>query len=1026
MPRIWKRIKKYERWVLLGIVIVVLATFSVSSQCQPDGSRSRIAGAAALGGSYEAAQGRRERVEGEEFVKVRERYRRVHGVQAWGPTLRWADEFLAADPRKDRLNDDMATWAHIATVGAARAAGYEVSDDETRAGVRRMIERAAQGRDGRGGQAFSPELYERALAVFQINRTEFEKTVAEILLKDKFLAPLIDGTRFAVDREEAFEAWKAEKERLDLEFAAVPAAQFEGRVSLQEQTRSTIGGQRNVFERLVLATQDIRRVASVVDTARAAAGGTLPKDEAELLASEVGKRSLAAGMPRDPWGKPAKTPSSAGSSTDTPTVAEKFRTYGYKVVGDTYTVSSVGPDGVEGTADDVDRSTAAIVETLASLRRTADALLLWRAAAGSWPTALADLTKPPPPAEGQRAAPPPLSAVAKDAFDREFVYEAAGPLLLSLGQDGQRGTADDLATTLTPDRALVPVPGALSAFVDAGLKDGWGTPFQLQLGQANPVSFEVRSAGPDLKFAAANDATADDVVDSNEIEILTFYNRVRLDYRVPEKRVFEALYAIPCLVPDAIFAAAWKAFPEFRPSDADAFDWFRAGRGSFYVTSKKGSAADGEGGDAKDVDVDPADIKEGNGAALVEALRGSGAIPRDGKVQLVPGPEAFGDQKDPPAPKAGQPDPMGDPIWKNFVDKGWRRVVLRDQFFEKLINDVLSKCRVASEARTAWEKSGKTGPEPAAVTFAGSMERFKDFQPSQADQTAGARFVDYFAVKPDAPLSREEWEKLPELGDVNTSEALKRLKGDEYASIPTLLRVGTIHAAFHGIRIDASREQEIDEVREKLFPAYLEARALDRAASELDAVAVKLKVKDAVFADVLAAAGKERDFTYTLGRTGRFIGSLGARRALVADPTASDDAKAEIRRRNYVRSYGYDAVKASGSRQDPTSSTLGTVGRRVLRDDSKEADSTRSAYIVRVAWAEDPSRDEFDGKEFATHVTNSTGVGNIYANQGRISERRGTVAKQLARMFDDWDAIRQLFVIETNSNIVLGGAKKAP
>ncbi len=1006
MPRIWKRIKKYERWFLLAIVIIVLATFSVSGQCSPDRADRDPSGGRDVGGSYEAAQGKRETVSSEEFLRVRMRYGNVHQVSMWGPSLRWADELFAADPNKERLSIDMATWAHIATVGAARAAGYEVGPDEVRAGIRKFVERVTQRQDGRGGRPFSPELYEQVLAqLFRGSRTDFEATVGEILLKDKYLAPWVDGARFSRDRDEAFAAWKAEKERVDLEFAAVPAAQFAERVKLEEETRSTVARQTTALENLVTAKFEIGRIAGVVEAAKVAANGVLPKDTAALLASETGKKSLNGKMPLDPWGKPAE-----GSKPKEP-----GNPYVYVATGESFTITSFGPDRKEGTPDDVTRATVAIVDSLTGLRRTADALVAWRNTTENWPTALPELTKVPPPAAGKKVAPPPLATLPKDSWDREFVYEPAGPVLLSLGADGQRATPDDLVTTITSDRSTVAVPAALAPFIADGLKDAWGVAIDVQLGHANPVRFEARSAGPDGKFA-----TADDVFEGNELDLLTFYNRVRMDYRLPERRHFEALYVIPCLVPDETFAAAWAKFAEFRPDEQAAFDFFRGMKGSSYTTSKKGEGA------APDVDIDPADPKEGNGAALVEALRANGAIPKDGKVSLVPAATTFGEQANPATPKAGQPDSGADPIWKLYVDKGWRRVVLRDLFLEKLINDSLTKCRTASDAKKAWEKSGRTGPEPATVTFESELARYKEFSPGSVDSSQGARFIDYFATKPDAPLSREEWEKLPELGDVNTSEGLKRLKEGDYAAIPTLLRHdGTIHAAFHVSKIEPTREPEIDEVRAKVFPAYLEARSLERAAKELESIPSKLKEKDSQLAAVVGVVAKERDFTFTTGRTGPFVGSLAARRALTPEDGASDDVKAEFRRRNYVRRYGYDVVKNLGSQQDATTSAAGTVGRRILRDDDKGDESTRSAYLVRVAWSADPSPEEFHAKDYARWLSTSVGTGNIYANEGRVSQRSGTIAKQLGRVFDDWDEIKHLFVIETHSNIEMPMPKKS-
>lgn len=962
-----------------------------------------------LGGSFEAAQGRRHTVDAEEFVRTRVRYAPIYRTPMWGPSLRYADEFVSADPATVRLSDDQTTWAHIAAVGAAREAGYEVGEEELRAGVRRMIERATQRPDGRGGAPFSTEIYERVLAFYRMNRVDFETTVREILLKDKYLSPLLDGMRFSKDRAEGFDAWKAAKERVDLEFAAVPAAQFADRVKLEEATRSTIAAQSLVLDELLAATQVVRRIVSVANDAKTKAGGAYPKDEAALLATDGGKATLVARpiapapagahpvagadpkaavepkMRNDPWGKP----------------------YVYRATGDAFVAASVGPDGKEGTPDDVTVATVHDIDTLAALRRVADALVQWRATADAWPATLPELTKAPPPAKDKRAAPAPLVTLPQDGFARELVYDVAGPILLSAGADGQRGTPDDLAAAVTTDRASVPLPATLAAFARDGAKDAYGAALAVQLRTASPETFEVRSAGPDGALG-----TGDDVIDGNELDLVAFYNRMRMDYRIPEQRVFEAVYVIPCLVPDEIFAAAWKKFPEFRPDDQRAFDFFRTGAGSYYVTSRKGD-------DGKDVELDPADPKEGYGAALVESLRKAGTIPADGPVHAVPAPEAFGEQKD-PAAGVGRAD---DPLWKVYVDKGWRRVLLRDLFFENLVNDVLTKSRAASDARKAWVKAGSTGTEPPAVTFTQQLARFAELQPAEAAVAKGARFVQFYAVDPAAGLARDDWEKLPELGDLNTSEALKSLKGDDYASIPTLLRAGTVRAAFHNVRTDASREPDLKEIRTKVFPAYVESRYMDRAAKVLASVSAKLKEKDSKLEAVVAAAAKEQAFTYAIGRTGPFVGSAPTQRELTAEAGATDEAKAELRRRNYVRKFGYDEIRESGAKSDAASSVVGKVGRDVLRDTAEG--STKSAYVVRVAWSEDPSPEEFRARDYARWLAESSGTGDAFAGRGASPRKDGTVARQLDRLFRDWDSIRQVFGIDTNSKLDATPARTA-
>ena len=75
---------------------------------------------------------------------------------------------------------------------------------------------------GRGGGGFTPERYEQVLedisrgAQGALTKADFEATVRDLLLKDKYLGDLIATDRYAVDRQEAFKAWKASRERVDL------------------------------------------------------------------------------------------------------------------------------------------------------------------------------------------------------------------------------------------------------------------------------------------------------------------------------------------------------------------------------------------------------------------------------------------------------------------------------------------------------------------------------------------------------------------------------------------------------------------------------------------------------------------------------------------------------------------------------------------------------------------------------------------------------------------------------------------
>src|SRR5437764_93550 len=132
-------------------------------------------------------------------------------------------------------------------------------------------------------------------------KADFEETVKEILLKDKFLAPLVDSMRFSKSREEAFAEWKPSRERVDLEFAAVRADQFLPAVTLEEQTRGTIAAQAEALANLVVAWRSVSTLASVAEEVQAKHKAPA-KDADELVAKE--KAALGPKVPDDPWKRP--------------------------------------------------------------------------------------------------------------------------------------------------------------------------------------------------------------------------------------------------------------------------------------------------------------------------------------------------------------------------------------------------------------------------------------------------------------------------------------------------------------------------------------------------------------------------------------------------------------------------------------------------------------------------------------------------------------------------------------------------
>jgi hypothetical protein len=651
--------------------------------------------------------------------------------------------------------------------------------------------------------------------------------------------------------------------------------------------------------------------------------------------------------------------------------------------------------------------------TLAALQRTGDALVSWRKATGSWPPALADLTRPPPPAEGKPAQPAFLVEVPKDAWGRDLVWDPAGPALASSGADGQRATADDASAEVGEASVRVPAPASILPFAGDLGKDAWGRDLRVVLRSANPIALGAVSAGAD-----GVPGTTDDVVTGNDLDLKAHYAGVRAEFRLPLRREFEALYVIPALVPDEVFAQAWQRFPEHRPDDKDAWDLFR--QTGFYTYEEEGKDR---------VAIDAADPKKGYAAVLLEDLREKGVLPKDAAGWQVPSADAFGARKAPPAPSpGGLPNPASDALYKTYLEKGWRRVVLRDLFFEKALDSILKASREGAAAVKAWEDKGRQGEKPAFESFAARLAAWKDLQPGEADAARGARFIQYFATKPGEALAREDLEKLPDLGDHVLSTALS-LQDGEYGAIPAILRGGALRAALHSVKRHEERDAELSEVREKVWPRYLEHRAMARAAQALSDVHTALEkswaaagatatpeTRVADFGRVVAEAAAKGGWPVHLERTGLFVGSAGApmRAATAGVP---EEERAASLRRAYVRRYGYDQVKVAGSARGRQSVEVGQLGRTVMRDPETGDDATRCAYLVGVAAHAFPSPEEFHGGEYLRYVAEQAyDLPEWYAplpTSAAAPTAPATMVDVLRRLYDDWPDARKTYGIET-------------
>ena len=764
MSRTGKQVKQFERWVLIGIVVLLIATFSVTGVTSRGcGSGPRVKGED-LGGTFQVAPGKTRTVTHEEFLAVFRRYEAVY-ARVFGPSLRFTGEMIE-DRGSRKL---LGTWMHLVQVEAAKEAGYRVADDEVRDAVRDLVSRWP----GRGGGGFTPERYEQVLedisrgAQGALTKADFEATVRELLLKDKYLGDLIATDRYAVDRQEAFKAWKASRERVDLVFAALPASAFLDAVRPDEQTRSAITAQVTALQKAVDAARDVRRHNATVASWREK-HGAWPADEAELLAKEPGK-ALGAKMPNDPWG-----------------VA-----YAYAKVGDAGRVACAGPDGKLDTPDDVTPDAATVLDALGTLRRVGDAMRTWFRETAAWPDALTVLTTKPPAREGKPPVAAPLLEVPKDPWATELAWDAAAKTVRSAGLDRQAGTPDDLVATVSADAVAIPLPAAFAAWVPAdATNDAWGRPLVARFGAGR---FDVTSAGPD-----GVDGNDDDVRDGNGTDLEAFFVSVRRDFAIPRKREFEAVYVVPSLVSDELFGKAWAKLPQFQPTETEAWHTFLSLLGRGYRVH------DGEGDAAPEID--PKDPLKGYGAALRRQLVEQKAVPAGTVGWPVPSADTVGDRKAaPPSNTPGLPDPAVDKLYKTYLEKGWRLVALRDQFFAKLLDAMLKTGRDAEAAYQTWLAGGKQGVEPdrAPSRFAAQLAAWQDLMPGEADLATGASFLTLFATK--EPLDRQAIEALPVLGYPAISSYLDPLKDGDYDVTPRTLYEGPALAAVRSVKRHVDR-----------------------------------------------------------------------------------------------------------------------------------------------------------------------------------------------------------------------------
>ena len=993
MSRMRKVYKQYERWVLLGLVILLLATFSITgaTSCQNDGPRSTTH----LGGTYLVAPGERAELSDEEFDVL---------VARWA-TLQQALRTPSREFRREAFGSGgqsrhRATWRHQIPYAAGQAAGYRAGPRQVSTAAEELVGFALQ--FGGSRLPYSDVNYKKFLAEnYRGSETRFREGVGEIVVKDQFLYPIIQSSRYQVPYPEAYEAWKQERERVDLQSIALPAAPFAEVVRKRETTRLSIGELEELMRRVVSTAASVRRVHAKVEAVKEQAG-SYPKSLGDIPNFNPAK---------DPWDGELR----------------------YTLDGDATDIRSAGPDKAFDTADDITMETQRQLDTHANLLDLGGKLKSRHAAIKAWPKSIDELKEG---AEGGQL--PLLTADILDGWKQPFVYTpgadaSAAPTLASIGPDGQAGTADDLTITLDPDHIVVAPAGGLTAALPAAPNDAWGKAMRVELARANPPVWQIVSAGPD----GDPDAADDNVTTGNERELRAYFNTVRTDHVEEAKREFETLFVHLPLVSDAAMKRLWEAYPQHRPTDEEElFTSWRAYRGDvFYKAQEPGDAEHGHGAQhARDVapeakptlvpskELFPADLAKPDAPAKDDEPKDDGA-------------------KDDESKKDDDPDAEDR---KTYREKGWREILIRQQFFERLLNDILKRVRESAAAvkkaeadLAAWEKKRDAAEDPTAfadpkpevpaeLTFESVLkDELGELVASGDELTPPA--IQYW--KTPKPMTRAEYEANPNFG-TGLQYELNRLAADgDYNSVPAQLATRLTKVLVRRLAYTPQRQKEFEEVKDEIFDGWVERQQIQRARESLEELQKQIEeaekalgddasddAKATASSDAIAAWAKKVGVEPIVERTGLFIGSVPPPAVEVTDAMDAD-TKAAVERRNFLWRQGYATVRAAEGENEAQGAVPGTFGRRVLTDPVQDEKGTGHAYLVRVAERQFPSKHEFSPRRY-TQYLNEAVFGDRRRMMGGLSTLNGRYPQALARWFDDMTWLEDTFELSTNAPLV--------
>lgn len=1064
MARMRKIYKKYERHILLGLVIILLATFSITGAMQ---CRNRAQGGKTLelGGSFNPTPAKRVEIDDEEFQRL---YARYHDFQrAVSMPSREYREHVLGQGAWDSFG---AAWAHIMSLAAAEEVGYRAGEHQVHTAAQDMVALALY---WRARMPLDDVNYQQFLKDNYYGRPDqFEETVREVVVKDQFLYPLISCARYQVPYAEAYEAWKHTRERVDLRYVALPAAPFESVVRLEEQSRRQIDRQDLLLDKVSAAAAQVRRVWAKLESL--GAGGPGPDGKPGTQDDEpgaypesldaLGQGAAPFKVAPDPWGQPLD----------------------YAVVEGGFRLRSAGPDEALDTPDDISIETQRLLDSHARLFELADKLVQRHEIQKAWPATLDALLK----GSGSDRLPS-LPQMIKDGWEHDFVYtpggEDAAPTLTCAGPDGEIGGGDDIPLRLDPAGVQVrPGPG-LAPYVLSDAKDAWGRSLDVVLEKPQPPTWRVVSAGAD-----GDTGTDDDLDTGNEPELRSFFKTVQTDFTLEARRRFETLYVHLPLVSDQALERLWAKYVDQRPTDEEQlYEYWQSYRGPAYFYQAE----------------DPADPETGHGAELARR------VAPDAPACLVPSRDLFparlgaqegreddggkddedgdeGNEADEPKEDEGsQPaDDEEAPAHDDnprriYAEKGWREIVIREQFVENVLNHLLTRCRESRDAvakartararwqqtREAWERAVKAWEEanagkpeeerapkpveptaaepqiPAEVTFESLLQG--ELAECLGDAVSAVRYY-----KTPEPLTRKELEANEEFGD-ELQYTLDRLKADgDYNSIPAQMHRRLTKALVRRLEFVPSRQQTYEEVEAEVFERYLESRQMDRAVKELQ------KLQDEVLAAENEApsasegedgadddgAARAEAWTkaleafrarvgdvYGVDTTGLFLGDTPPPPVEITDEMQDEEAR-RAARRNFVWRTGYAAVKKSPAPQDTVEPKPGTFGRRILRDPvvqglEPESDDgasrpedrgTGCAYLVRVKERVFPSKAEFSPRRYVQHLTREVfGPRTGTRFPGGLKDRPGSFFKALSNFLENTQWMQDVFDLRTHSEI---------